>query len=169
MDTLYNETVAAITARAESQGGQGTCAALAPLSSSRTAGDSSSLVGERQSATTPSTQASGGSDTASSDSGTALVAAVTGSTGGTTAVDVVRDPVTYAVQLAEAVTGEQVQLQGYSPVMDALLRLSPPAALTPEGITKAHQEVGLGGGWDVEDSHLLTSRGSQYALRDQHL
>lgn len=56
---------------------------------------------------------------------------------------VLSQPEAYATQLAEALTGAPVVREGYSPVYDALLRAAPPAALTPAGVAKAHQEVGF--------------------------
>ncbi len=56
-----------------------------------------------------------------------------------------RDPAAYAVQLSQVVTGEAVQMQGYGQVMDALVRLAPPAALTPQGVAEAHRQVWVWG------------------------
>ncbi|KAF5829176.1 hypothetical protein DUNSADRAFT_16441 [Dunaliella salina] len=50
-------------------------------------------------------------------------------------------PEQYAVQLAQTVTGVPVVTDGYSPVYDLLLKAAPPAALTAEGVAKAHQEA----------------------------
>jgi hypothetical protein len=54
------------------------------------------------------------------------------------------DPQQYSVQLAEAVSGEQVVKRGYGPAFDAVLAAAPPAAMTPEGIKQGHELVG---GW----------------------
>jgi hypothetical protein len=59
------------------------------------------------------------------------------------------DPARYALSLAEAVNGGPVVREGYGPAYDALLAVAPPVALTPEGIAKAHEEVGEGRPWRV--------------------
>ena len=51
------------------------------------------------------------------------------------------DPGAYASALSTALTGASPQLQGYGAAYDALLAAAPPAALTPEGVAKAHREV----------------------------
>lgn len=56
------------------------------------------------------------------------------------------DPRQYALALAEGMTGQPLQLQGYGPAYDALLQVAPAAALTPEAIAAGHQLVG-GVGW----------------------
>jgi hypothetical protein len=55
------------------------------------------------------------------------------------------DPRQYALKLSEAMTGQPLQLQGYSPAYDALLQVAPAAALTPEAIAKGHELVSLTG------------------------
>lgn len=57
---------------------------------------------------------------------------------------IVSNPEAYATQLAETLTGGPLIREGYSPAYDALLKVAPPAALTPEGVAKAHKEVGWG-------------------------
>lgn len=52
-----------------------------------------------------------------------------------------RDPDQYALQLAEAVTGVPVVQEGYGQAYDLLLKVAPPAALSPEGVKKAHGQV----------------------------
>lgn len=52
------------------------------------------------------------------------------------------DPQQYSVQLAEAVSGEQVVKRGYGPAFDVVLAAAPPAAMTPEGIKQGHELVG---------------------------
>ena len=47
----------------------------------------------------------------------------------------------YALGLAERVTGNRVRLKGFDLAYDLLLSVAPPAALTPEGIKKGHEEV----------------------------
>jgi hypothetical protein len=54
---------------------------------------------------------------------------------------VTSDPSAYALSLAEAVTGAPAVREGYGPAYDALLAAAPPAALTPEGVAKAHKEA----------------------------
>ncbi|GBF96040.1 hypothetical protein Rsub_08855 [Raphidocelis subcapitata] len=51
------------------------------------------------------------------------------------------DPADYALRLAGAVTGGPVVTRGYGAAYDALLAAAPPAALTPEGVAKAHKEA----------------------------
>lgn len=51
------------------------------------------------------------------------------------------NPQQYALQLAEAATGQPVVLSGYTPLYDALLAAAPPAALSPEGLALAHKQV----------------------------
>lgn len=57
------------------------------------------------------------------------------------------EPMAYATQLAEAMTGTPVVTEGYSPEYDLLMKVAPPAALTPEGIQVAHQMVIPGSQW----------------------
>lgn len=49
------------------------------------------------------------------------------------------DPKQYALALAEGMTGQPLQLQGYGPAYDALLQVAPAAALTPEAVAAGHQ------------------------------
>ncbi|KAI8471282.1 MAG: hypothetical protein J3K34DRAFT_458405 [Monoraphidium minutum] len=73
-----------------------------------------------------------------------LYAATLGALGGgddDQAALVAADPSLYALQLAEAVTGGPVVREGYGPAYDALMRVAPPAALTPAGVARAHKEA----------------------------
>jgi hypothetical protein len=45
-------------------------------------------------------------------------------------------PGSYAVRLAEALTGQPAVMEGYSPEYDILLRAAPAAALTQEGVAR---------------------------------
>ena len=58
----------------------------------------------------------------------------------------VSSPRDYALGLAEALTGGPVVVEGYGEVYDVLLKVAPPAALTPAAIHKGHQLVREGGG-----------------------
>ncbi len=55
-----------------------------------------------------------------------------------------QDPRRYALRLSEAVTGRPVATSGYGEVYDALLAVAPPAAMSPEGLALAHQQVKKG-------------------------
>ncbi|KAG2502226.1 hypothetical protein HYH03_000712 [Edaphochlamys debaryana] len=50
-------------------------------------------------------------------------------------------PERYANALAERVTGVPVATEGFDPVYDALLKVVPPAALTPEGVRQGHERA----------------------------
>lgn len=57
------------------------------------------------------------------------------------------DPRQYALALAEGLTGQPLQLQGYGAAYDALLQVAPAAAFTPEAIAKGHALVSGVEGW----------------------
>ncbi len=79
----------------------------------------------------------------------ACVAALGGGSAGQEGL-LVSEPGVYAAKLAEAMTGQEVVREGFTPGMDALLAVAPAAALTPEGIRKGHELVS-------EVSHALGS------------
>ncbi|GIL62300.1 hypothetical protein Vafri_16578, partial [Volvox africanus] len=57
---------------------------------------------------------------------------------GAAALALAARPEQYASKLAQRVTGSSVLTDGFNPVYDVLLKVAPPAALTPEGIAKGH-------------------------------
>lgn len=54
-------------------------------------------------------------------------------------------PEQYAAKLAHLVTGSPVLKDGFDPVYNLLLNVAPPAALTTEGVAKAHESVRIRG------------------------
>ncbi|GIL85540.1 hypothetical protein Vretimale_13382 [Volvox reticuliferus] len=57
---------------------------------------------------------------------------------GAAALALAERPEQYAAKLAQRVTGSAVLTDGFNPVYDVLLKVAPPAALTPEGVAKGH-------------------------------
>lgn len=134
LDTLYSDTVAAITAHVE--GRQPDPSLL--LAPTTTQPDTNTTT-----SSTPSTTPASSSHPTSSANPHQKGIILSGTS--QAALAVVRDPTAYALQLSEVVTGEAVQMQGYGQVMDALVRLAPPAALTPQGVAEAHRQVWVWG------------------------
>ncbi|KXZ45834.1 hypothetical protein GPECTOR_50g628 [Gonium pectorale] len=60
---------------------------------------------------------------------------------GAAALVLAASPGQYATQLAERVTGSPMVTDGYDPVYDVLLKVVPPAALTPEGVRQGHEKA----------------------------
>ncbi|EFJ53231.1 hypothetical protein VOLCADRAFT_86310 [Volvox carteri f. nagariensis] len=58
---------------------------------------------------------------------------------GAAALALAAKPEQYAAELAQRVTGSPVVTDGFDPVYDVLLKVAPPAALTPEGVAKGHE------------------------------
>ncbi|KAG1675124.1 hypothetical protein FOA52_003347 [Chlamydomonas sp. UWO 241] len=50
-------------------------------------------------------------------------------------------PELYAAALGEKLTGHPALVAGYDPLYDAILQAAPPAALTPEGVKRAHADA----------------------------
>ncbi|GLC36716.1 hypothetical protein PLESTB_000790400 [Pleodorina starrii] len=60
---------------------------------------------------------------------------------GAAALALAAKPEQYAAKLAQRVTGSPVVTDGFDPVYDILLKVAPPAALTPEGVAKGHEQA----------------------------